>query len=202
MRYLLVLLCLAIAVVRPSSALAQSPTPDSEGLKKEVERLERENELLKSDNQRLKQEVESLKYASATKSADKGAASPFSATVDNVEYVYQGITRNGANVYVTLLATSQKGDQQALHGSMILIDEDGDRYKSEPLAGGRTRLREGVPVKLVWRFGPNVISGKSSAPSQKITHFVSLSVAPTVGSQASAIDFRDVPVEVAKQKAK
>ena len=108
--------------------------------------------------------------------------------------------RNGAIVMVTLLATSKKGDKVGLHGPMTLIDEDGDKYKSEG-GNARPQLREGVPVKIVWRFGPNSL-GKSSAPSPKITRFASLSVAPTRASEVSALEFRNVPAELAKPKGK
>jgi len=169
-------------------------------LQKENELLTKENQLLKRENELLKQEIASLKQGESKKPTE--AEAPPSVTVDNVEYVYLGMERNGANVMVTLVATSQKGDHLGANGQMTLIDDEGDKYMGMPSKGfgARPQLREGVPVKLVWRFGPNLISGQSSAPSAKIARFKSLSIEPAAGAGTSSIDFRDVPTVVKKSK--
>lgn len=168
-------------------------------LQKEFELLTKENELLKRENELLKQEIAALKKGESKKQSD--VEPPPSVTVDNVEYVYQGMERSGANLMVTLLATSKKGDQLGPNGQMILIDDEGDKYTGIPHKGFsvRPQLREGISVKLVWRFGPNAISGQSNAPSAKITRFNSMSIEPTVGGGANTIDFRDVPTVVVKK---
>lgn len=65
---------------------------------------------------------------------------------------------------------------------------------------GRPALREGVPLKLTWRFGPNPITGKSSTPSPRIARFPLLTIAPDVGGAGDTIEFRDVPTVVTKPK--
>jgi len=69
------------------------------------------------------------------------------------------------------------------------------------LRAARQILREGVPTKLVWKFGPNALSGKGSAPSVKITRFPILSVEATRRG-GGTIEFRDVPATISKAKDK
>ena len=66
--------------------------------------------------------------------------------------------------------------------------------------GARPQLREGVPLKLVWRFGPNPFSGVSSGPSASIKRFASISIEPTVGGGADTVDFRNVPAVLSKTR--
>lgn len=202
MKRLLVFLCLAALMVICQGALAQTKIVDLDGLKKEIDLLKRENELLKRENDLLKKEIESLKKGSAAKPPESATEAVLAVTVDDVEYVYQGCVRNGPNVFITLLATSKKGDQQAPGGDMTVIDDDGDKYRGVPTVGVPPLLREGVPVKVTWRFGLNPLTGKSSAPSPKITRFASVAVEPIFGRPASGVDFRNVPAVVSKPKAK
>jgi hypothetical protein len=171
-------------------------------LTQELDLLKRENELLKRENELLKQENASLKKGNSKTSRDVGAEVPLSVTVDNVEYVYQGIMRNGAEARVTLLATSKKGEHPGPNGMMTLIDDEGDKYQGMPSGGfgARPVLREGVPTKLVWRFGPNPLTKTGSAPSATTTRFTSLTIEATVGGGQGTIEFRDVPAVVSKTK--
>lgn len=195
---LLTSLCLAAFVgLTPCLVAAQESTAPA---RSELERLKRENDELKRENARLKSELQSLQQGTA-----KAAAEPeekVSVMLENVEYVYQGMERSGGNLLVTLIATSKKGDQLAANGPMTLIDDEGDRYEGMPLKGFglRPKLLEGVPLKLVWRFGSNLVSGESSAPSAKITRFTLMSVPLTVGGNKSSIEFRDITVMSKKSK--
>ena len=199
---LVVAVCLTVLLL-PGVGSAQGKA-EIERLKKEIELLKREIDLIKRENELHKRENDLLRKGNTGKPADAQADSATSVTVDNVEYVYQGMARNAATVLVTVLATSKRGDRQGPNGQMTLVDEDGEKYQGMP-AGGfglRPALREGVPVKLTWRFGPNPITGKSSAPSPRITRFPLLTIASDVGGVGDAIEFRDVPTAVSKAKAK
>jgi cell division protein FtsB len=195
---------IAIAALLLSQNAAICQEPNVANLKKEIELLKRENELLKRENELLKQEIASLKKGGSKSPSETGAEAALSVTVDDVEYVYQGMERNGADAFITLLATSKKGEHAAPHGMMTLTDGEGNNYQGMPAGGfGAPQvLREGVPNKLVWRFGPNPLTKKGSAPSAKITRFVSLSVEATRGGGKGTVEFRDVPAVVAKSKAK
>lgn len=122
-------------------------------------------------------------------------------TVDDVQYEYQGQTRSGSNVTVTVLATSKQGDHTAPHGKMTLVDADGEKYVGTLVAtgGGRVQLREDVPVKLSWKFGPSGFKDKSSAPSAKITNFTLVTINTGLSSRGATIDFRNVPATVTKR---
>jgi hypothetical protein len=126
---------------------------------------------------------------------------PLRVTVDDVEYEYQGLTRSGANVTVTVLARSVKGDHTAPHGKMTLVDADGEKYVGTLVAtgGGRVQLREDVPVKLAWKFGPSGFKDKSSAPSAKITRFALVTINTGISSRGATIDFRNVPATITKK---
>jgi hypothetical protein len=165
-------------------------------LKRELDLLKRENDLLKRENDLLKQEIAALKKGGAKGSAEAttpDAVKPV--TVGDVEYAYKGMARNGQNLLVTLLATSKSGDNKAPMGQMILIDDEGNKYMGMPQTGfGAPQiLKEGVPLKMVWRFGPNPITQQGSAPPAKITRFKSLSIDTSMFG-GPEVDFRDVPV--------
>ncbi|MFO0869806.1 MAG: hypothetical protein U0935_12810 [Pirellulales bacterium] len=135
------------------------------------------------------------------KPADPPApASTLKVTVDDVEYVYQGSVRSGENVTVTVLATSRNGDRSAPHGRMTLIDSEGNEYSgaSEKAGGPRVLLRENVPVKLSWRFGPNGFNSQLKAPAAKVTQFALVSIAQEVAGRGNEVEFRNVPAVVRK----
>ena len=203
MRLLIASICVAsLVLANQRPALAQKG--GVEQLKREIELLKREIDLLKRENELLKQENAALKKGGTAKGKESESSEAPRVTVGGVEYVYLGMARSGANVLVTLLATSQNGDQLGPNGQMTLIDDEGEKYMAIPLGGigAQARLREGVPTKLTWRFGPNPITGKSSAPSAKITRFAALSVEINIGNSNDTIEFRNVPVTVSKAKAK
>jgi len=200
MRLLMASIGVAVLLLAGSgTALAQDSVAD---LIKEIDLLKREIDLLKRENELLKSENAALKKGGAASASAEGEAVT-RVLHDNVEYVYQGMIRSGANVFVTVLAVSKKGDQQGPNGQMYLIDDEGEKYGGMP-AGGfglRPSLREGVPVKLTWRFGPNPITGKSTAPSPMIRRFALLTIDTQVAGM-DTIDFRNVPAVLSKTKAK
>ena len=203
MKQSLVFWCLMTAgLLGQGRALGQEKKAVIANLKQEIELLKRENDLLKRENELLKQEIAALKKGGAKASAEPGEAA-LSVTVDNVEYVYQGTTRNGPEMLVTVLATSKNGESPAPAGKMFLVDDEGNKYTGMPQGGftGRQVLREGVPMKLVWRFGPNLLTKQGTAPSAKITRFASLSVEAAQFGR-TAVEFRGVPAVVVKAKAK
>lgn len=169
-----------------------------ETLKKEIESLKREIDLLKRENDLLKTENASLKKGETPKSpkstgSNEAGEAVGRVTAKNVEYVWQGITRSGAIVTATVLATSKDGVQPAPKGSMILVDAEGTKYTGRP-AGMRSPLREGVPVKLSWQFGGKAFGGidPTNAPSARITRFAGVFIGRTTG-RGDTIDFRNVP---------
>ena len=204
MKHSLVFGCLIAGwLLSHDGALGQEKKAAIGNLKKEIEALKRENDLLKRENELLKQEIAALKKGGAKTGAEAGAEAALSVTVDNVEYVYQGTARNGPEMLVTLLATSKNGETPAPAGKMFIIDDEGNKYTGMP-QGGFTAprvLREGVPMKLVWRFGPNLLTKQGTAPSAKISRFASLSVEAAQFGR-TAVEFRGVPAVVGKAKAK
>lgn len=132
-----------------------------------------------------------------TESAEGKPASVSRVTVDDVEYVYQGIVRNGNIVRVTVLATSRKGERNGPNGAMTIIDDEGEKYTGYPVGGfgALPELKEDVPLKLSWQFGGNnAFTGAKLAPppSVKVKRFASVSIQPTVGGGGNSIDFRNV----------
>lgn len=133
---------------------------------------------------------------------DRAEESVTSVTVDDVEYVYQGAVRNGGNVNVTVLVTSQQGDRDAPNGTMTLIDQEGRSYSGKLLGGPgpRAKLREGKPVKLTWQFGGNnaFTGGKLAIPPvSKDARFTRILI---VGTQGSFMEFRNVSADMKKSK--
>jgi len=200
--------CLAGSLLlSPRAAVGQERTTDLDTLRKEVDLLKRELDLLKRENELLKKENESLKKGGSAKAADGDPDAGRRVTVDKVEYQYEGLTRSGGKVTVTVLATSKDGNRPGPNGSMVLIDPDGEKYTGKPSQGFGTQpaLREGVPVKLMWQFGGSNPLGLAGppAPSAKIMRFAAVIVHRTVAnSDDDTIDFRDVPAEVTKSKGK
>jgi hypothetical protein len=181
---------------------ARGQGPDAAALKKENDLLKRENDLLKRENDLLKRENDLLKKGEAKTGSVPDPDAPISVTADDVEYIYKGMVRNGADVTVTLLATSKSGEKRAPQGMMILIDGDGNKYSGMPQGGfGAPQvLREGVPMKLVWRFGPNALK-QGTAPPAKITSFKSM-VAESQQFAGTGVEFRDVPATLPTPKKK
>lgn len=147
-------------------------------------------------------------YKKAGQKASKDEAKdPLTFTVDNVDYVYQGTTRNGAQMFVTLLAKSKAGEKRIPLGRMVLVDEEGNQYHGMPIGGFSAPevLRQGVPLKLVWRFGPNPNNAfevnPRPAPSAKIKRFASVTVEAGPGG-GTAVEFLDVPAVVTKAQGK
>lgn len=138
---------------------------------------------------------------SATK-ADGGAEgrNPLKMTVNDVEYVYQGITRKGEQAMVTLLAKSLDGVKQGPQGKMVLVDLEGNQFEGFPIGGFGVppQLREGVPLKLIWVFGKrNAFDvAPRPIPSAKIKQFAHLSVETGPGGGDSGIEFREIPAVV------
>lgn len=198
-------LLLIVALINtplPCQGVACGQEPDIAALTKELEILKRENERLKQENELLKQELAATKKGSAKAPSETNENSPLSVTVDDVEYVYQGMQRNGPELLVTLLATSKRGEHPAPHGFMKLVDDEGNSYSGKRVAGeGVPRLlREGIATKLTWRFAPNALNKAGSAPSATISRFASLSVGIARGGRENAIEFRDVPATGTKRK--
>ena len=191
-------------VGQQSVALAQERATEVERIKKEIDLLKREIDLLKRENELLKKENAALKKGGTTKTADTETDAALRVTVDKVEYVYQGLMRSGANVFATVLATSTKGDRPGPSGRMFLVDDDGEKYEGTPVLGTGTpaALREGVPLKITWRFGPSPLTGKSSAPSPMIKRFPIATIESQFGVTNDTIDFRNAPAVVSKAKSK
>jgi len=147
---------------------------------------------LKRESDLLKQEIEALKKYGAKASTGQAEGSLF-VTVNDVEYVYQGSTRNGAEMLVMLLAASKNGEKPAPRGEMFLVDPEGSNYQGMPIGGfgAPQTLRESVPLKLTWRFGPNPLTRQDWAPWVKITRFASLSVASGPAGPI-VVEFRDL----------
>ena len=124
-----------ITVLMLSQNATTSQEPSVTSLTRELDLLKRENELLARENALLKQEIASLKKGIANTPSEVGTEAALSVTVDHVEYVYQGMARNGAEATITLLVTSKKGEHPAPHGMMTLMDGDGDRYQGMPPGG-------------------------------------------------------------------
>lgn len=194
------LTCIALAFfVAPGLVFGQPRSTEVDFLRKEIELLKRELDLLKRENELLKRENESLKKGGgSTKSADPMPEPPPTVTVDDVEYVYQGSVRSGTKLTVTVLATSKDGIKPGPNGSMVIIDDKGNKFTGLPVGGFGVQpmLREGIPVKLSWNFGaPNPFTGAATnpAPSAKITRFAGVIINRTVGGGGETIDFRNVP---------
>jgi hypothetical protein len=186
---------------------AQEPKSESNGLKKEIELLKRELDLLKRENDLLKKENAELKDGAGPKKAklknEDGEKEPVTTvTVRKVEYVYQGLTREGAAVTVNVLATSQDGDQKGPHGSLVIIGPEGERYVARPVGGGLrpTTLKEGVPTRLAWSFPKNATG--TPPPSAKLTRFNGVMIYPVGAEGGDPITFRNVPAEIVKPKGK
>ena len=119
-------------------------------------------------------------------------------TVDDVEYEYLGLVRQGAKAIVTVRATSNKGDRAGTQGQITFTDDQGEKYYGT-VEDPSLQLREGKPVKLTWRFGTNAFTGKSTAPPPKITRFTLVSIVILVGGSNPTIEFSDVPATVGKR---
>jgi hypothetical protein len=177
-------------------------------LKKELELLKRENDVLKRENEVLKQEIAALKKGGGTsKATTSDPDSVTRVTVGDVEYTYEGLMRSGSTVTVTVLAKSKDGNQTAPGGRMTLVDEEGNKYTGMPSGGfgAASTLKEGVPVKLMWKFGATSPLGLKgpAAPSAKIKNFAGVMIERKIaGSEDDTIDFRNVPAEVQKSKNK
>lgn len=201
MRPAVALSSLCLAALVPLVAGAQQQTSQFDILKREIELLKRENDLLRRENELLKKEVETLRKAGTAKGAPSTETGDavLSATVDDVEYVYQGIQRSGTNAFVVVLGTSKSGNHQAPLGKMTIIDSDGERYTGLPLGAG-LMLREGIPVRLQWRFGTNpLFGGKTSAPPPRIATFAGVLIENGFGfGGGRPIEFRNVPAVLKK----
>jgi hypothetical protein len=164
--------------------------------------LKRENDLLKREIELLKNEIASIKRGEGKSGTSVDPEASLTVIVDEVEYVYKGMIRNGAEATVTLLATSKSGEKRAPQGMMFITDGDGNKYSGMPLAGfvAPQVLREGVPLKLVWRFGPNALK-QGTAPPAKLTSFKSV-VAESQQFAGSGVEFRDVPAILPTPKKK
>ena len=147
-----------------------------------------------------------VKAADDTKVADDKNNGPLEVAVKDVDYVYQGTKRNGAQLYVTLLARSRDGIKQAPQGKMVLVDGEGNQYEGYPIGGFGVpqQLREGVPLKLVWIFGNRSAFDVAPrpVPPTRIKQFASLTVESGPGGGETGIEFRDVPAVVAPPKKK
>src|SRR5689334_18553886 len=97
----------AVLLIVPFAAGAAAPDPKAEidQLKKELDLLKRENDLLKRENELLKKQLAAAEKADPPSKSAKPAAVDYKTTVNKVDYVYQGTTRNGEVMTVTLLAT-------------------------------------------------------------------------------------------------
>lgn len=115
---------------------------------------------------------------SGTPGKEKAGTSSLVTMVDDVEYTYLGTTRSGKELFVTIAAKSKRGTQQVSLGQMILVDPEGKQYTAAPRSGmGATfTTQEGKAVNLIWRFGPNILTGQGSAPSEKLQRFASVQV--------------------------
>jgi hypothetical protein len=185
-------------------AAAVDSKVEIEQLKKEIELLKRENDLLKRENELLKKQLAAVEKADPASKSDKPAAA-FKTTVNKVDYVYQGTTRNGEVMTVTLLATSQDGNQPAPTGQMTIIDEKGERYTGRRSGGfNHVTLREGVATRITWQFGGTGGLGlpATPAPSAKISQFPSVVVETMSALQKNTIEFRNVPAVVREGKGK
>lgn len=191
-------------------AHGQGRNTEADLLKKELELLKRENDLLKRENELLKRENAELKKGGAAKTVDKTAEgetdSVTRVVVDNVEYVYQGSTRTGNTLIVTVLATSKDGNKTGPNGRMILVDSEGEKFTGQLVGRALTgvSLREGVPVKLAWQFGGmNAFTGAVlPGPSAKTTRFAGIMIQRTIVGGDDTIDFRNVPAVLTKSKTK
>jgi hypothetical protein len=137
---------------------------------------------------------------------DKKNKDHLTITVSDVDYIYQGTTRNGGLMYLTLLAISRDGIRQAPQGKMVLVDEEGNQYEGYPIAGFGVppQLREGVPLKLVWIFGNRSAFdiAPRPVPSARIKQFASVTVELGPGGGETGIEIRDVPAIVARPRKK
>jgi hypothetical protein len=124
--------------------------------------------------------------------------SPFSVVVDDVEYVFQGASRKGAVLIVTVLATSKQGDREGPSGAMTLVDADGKRFTGQPEGGrrSRTELKAGKPTKLTWEFGGRSFGG-GTLPLPAVAKEAQFSRV-SIGVGRNAIEFRDVPMLISK----
>lgn len=186
-----------ITMANPDDELLKK---ENELLKKEIELLKKEIEELKKENSLLKKGGGSSKEASSTKEkeSDDAKESVTKVTVDNVEYEYAGLTRNGNVVTVSVMATCKDGNRPVPHGKMTLIDEAGEKYSGNLVGGGTTSrrdLREGVPIKLQWQFGggPRLGGERHQPPSAKVKRFTAVIIEPGVGVRnKNTIEFRNV----------
>lgn len=201
MRPALALTSLCLAALFPLVAGAQQQTSQFDLLKREIELLKRENDLLRRENELLKKELETLRKGGNTKGtpSTEPKDAVLSVTVDDVEYVYQGLQRNGTNAFIVVLATSKSGNHQTPLGQMVVVDPEGERYIGQPVNGGQM-LREGIPVKLFWRFGASpLFGGKSSAPPARVARYTGVSIENgLIGRGMQAIVFRNVPAVLKK----
>jgi hypothetical protein len=129
--------------------------------------------------------------------------SGLSTTVDGIEYTYEGTTRSGDEMFVTLVARSKKGRQRTILGQMILEDEDGKKHTGIPRSGIMSAydLREGTPIKIVWRFGPNRITRQGSAPSASSKLFPRITVEARHSAPVS-FELHDLPASPSKSNRK
>lgn len=118
------------------------------------------------------------------------------AVVENVEYVYLGMVRDGASLLIHVQATSQKRNRGGPKGAITLVDGNGKSYVGE-MVDRRVDLREGIPVRLTYRVG-TFDGGKPSAPSPNVTTFKRVSIGVMrVGGHT--VDFRNVPMILLKK---
>jgi len=75
--------------------------------------------------------VQSLLKQEGAAAASKPNSS-LTVAVDDVEYTYQGTTRNGADMLVTLLVKSVQGENAGPVGQMFLFDDEGNKYSGMP----------------------------------------------------------------------
>jgi hypothetical protein len=138
------------------------------------------------------------KQDESAKPAAGGTDTATRVTVDDVEYEYLGIVRQGGKVNVTVRATSNKGDRAGTQGQITFTDDQGEKYYGtveEP----NIQLREGKPVKLTWRFGTNAFTGKSTAPPPKITRFTLVTIVILAVGSNPTIEFHNVPATTTKR---
>lgn len=203
-KFLVIAFAIVLAAV-PNAALAQKST-EVELLKKEIDLLKRELDLLKRENDLLKAELASLKKGGKAKAAEDEPDRVMRVVVEDVEYVYQGSVRANNKVIVTVLATSKDGAKVPPNGTMVLVDDKGNKFTGRALHSFMVgaSLREGIPVKLNWEFGGTSPFGGNPfpAPSAKITQFAGVIIHRTVANDDNTIDFRNVPAVVEKEKVK
>lgn len=184
------------------SEIAQEKSDDGPLSKKEIELLKKEIELLKKENEALKNELAVLKKGGEKRGGAKETEEPkdsvMRVTLDNVEYVYAGASRNGNTLIVSVMATSKDGQHPAPRGQMTLIDENGDKHTGRPTSAPHNirELREGVPIKLQWQFGgtrPFVGDRGPQAPSAKLKKFTAVIIERSIAGSDNTIEFRNVP---------